>query len=201
MGDLNAYHQFWCGEAAIKSIQINSSRKHSERIVDWFENFDFTLHNSPGIYTHFPRQVQGFSPSIIGLTLTSGIAPEMILSWSSDRNTTPSGHSISILYLNLAPGKPQTKQHWTKADWSTFSQILKESNMDLSNLSSEPGSLKTCANVHNIINKAIEAAVPLIQPGSKYSIWWTKELSEQPRYLLKLERILRTHQNKCQKLR
>jgi hypothetical protein len=45
-------------------------------------------------------------------------------------------------------------RHWAKADGFTFSQIVKESNMDLSNLSS--------ANVHNIINKAIEAAVPLI---------------------------------------
>jgi hypothetical protein len=59
---------------------------------------NFTLHNSPGIYTHFPRQVQGFNPSIIDLTLTSSIAPEMILSWHSDRNTISSDHSISILH-------------------------------------------------------------------------------------------------------
>jgi hypothetical protein len=78
--------------------------------------------------------------------------------------------------------------------------------MDLSNLSSELEPLKACANVHNI-NNAIEAAVPLIQPRSKYAIWWTKELSEQRRYLLKLKRILRTHQNdqtlaiKCRKPR
>jgi hypothetical protein len=129
----------------------------------------------------------------------------MILSWHSDRNTISSDHSIFILHLNLAQGKPQTKRHWANADWFAFSQIVEESNMDLSNLSSELESLKACANVHNIINNEIEAAV--IQPRSKYAIWWTKELSEQRRYLLKLERILRTHQNdltlviKCQKLR
>jgi hypothetical protein len=88
----------------------------------------------------------------------------MIISWGSDRNTIPSDHSISILHLNLALGKPQTKRHWVKADWFTFSQIVKESNMDLSNLSSELESLKACANAHNIINNAIKAAVSLIQP-------------------------------------
>jgi hypothetical protein len=96
MRDLNAHHQWWYGEAAIKLTQIKSTRKHFERIVDWFEKFDFTLHNSPGIYTHFPRHVQGFNPSIIDLTLTSGIAPEMILSWHSDRNIIPSDHSVGI---------------------------------------------------------------------------------------------------------
>jgi hypothetical protein len=39
--------------------------------------------------------------------------------------------------------------------------------MDLSNLSSESELLKACANVHNIINNAIEAVVP----RPKYAIW------------------------------
>jgi hypothetical protein len=67
-------------KAETKPAQINSTHKHSDRITGWFKQFDFTLQNSPGIYTHFPRQVEGFKPSIIDLTLTSGIAPEMILS-------------------------------------------------------------------------------------------------------------------------
>jgi hypothetical protein len=61
MGDLNAHHQWWYGSEATNTTQINSTRKHSERIVDWLEQYDFSLHNTQGTYTHFPRQ-SGASP-------------------------------------------------------------------------------------------------------------------------------------------
>jgi hypothetical protein len=65
MGDLNAHHQWWYGSE--QPILHKLTRKHSERIVDWLEQYDFSLHNAPGTYTHFPRQ-SGASPSIIDLT-------------------------------------------------------------------------------------------------------------------------------------
>jgi hypothetical protein len=82
MGDSDAHHQWWYGSEAANTIQINP-RKHSERIVDWLEQSDFSLHNTQGTYTHFPRQ-SGANPSIIDLTLTSGINPDCILRQRSD---------------------------------------------------------------------------------------------------------------------
>jgi hypothetical protein len=58
MGDLNA-HQWWDGSEATNTTPINSTRKHSERIVDWLEQYDFSLHNIPGTtLTSLVNQVQ-----------------------------------------------------------------------------------------------------------------------------------------------
>jgi hypothetical protein len=59
MGDFNTHHQWWYGSEATNTTQINSIRKHSERIVDWLEQYDFPLHNTLGTYTHsLASQVQ-----------------------------------------------------------------------------------------------------------------------------------------------
>jgi hypothetical protein len=116
MGDLNAHRQWWYDSEATNTTQINSTRKHSERIVDWLEQYDFSLHNTPGTYTQFPRQ-SGASPSIIGLALTSGINPDHILAWNIDKDLIPSNHAVcegsmlqlyvlAILHMDKTGGFP-----------------------------------------------------------------------------------------------
>jgi hypothetical protein len=79
--------------------------------------------------------------------------------------------------------------------------------MDLSALASKTETLRACTNIHSLINKAIDIALPLITPEIKISAWWTKDLSIPRQILRKHERISRkrpsdrTFSVKCQKLR
>jgi hypothetical protein len=60
--------------------------------------------------------------------------------------------------------------------------------MDLSALASKTESLRTCTNIHSLINKAIDIAVPLITPKINFGAWWTKDLSTLRQTLRKHER-------------
>jgi hypothetical protein len=175
MGDLNAHRQWLYGWEVTNTTQFNSTRKHSERIVDWLEQYNFSLHNTPGTYTHFPRQ-SGASPSIIDLALTSGINPDRILAWNIDKDLIPSDHAVCSLYINLTAGQHQPKRFWAKTNWKIFEETTKESGMDLSALASKTETLRACTNIHSLINKAIDIALPLISPTIKFVAWWIKDL-------------------------
>jgi hypothetical protein len=61
--------------------------------------------------------------------------------------------------------------------------------MDLSVLASKTGTLRACKNIHSLINKAIDIAVPLITPKIKFAVRWAKYLSTPRQTLRKHERI------------
>jgi hypothetical protein len=164
--------------------------------------FPYTIHRAPTL-TSLARCA---SPSIIDLTLTSGINPDRILAWNIDKDLIPD-HAICSLYINLTAGQPQPKRFWAKTNWKIFEETIKESGMDLSTLASKTETLSACTNIHSLINKAIDIAVPLITPKIKFVTWWTKDLSTLRQTLRNHERISRQRQSdrtlsdKCQKLR
>jgi hypothetical protein len=113
------------------------------------------------------------------LTLLSPLVfnPDHILAWNIDKDLIPSDYAVCSLHINLTAGKTQPKRFWAKTDWKIFEEIIKESGMDLSALASKTETLRACTNIHSLINKAINIAVPLITPKIKFAAWWTKDLS------------------------
>jgi hypothetical protein len=123
-----------------------------------------------------------------------------------DKDLIPSDHAICSLYINLTAGQSQPKCFWAKTNWKIFEKTIKESGIDLSALASKTEKLRACTNIHSLINKEIDIAVPLITPKIKFAAWWTKDLSTLRQTLQKHERIfrqrpsVRTLSDKCQKL-
>ena len=108
MGDLNAHHSWWYGSESTNTSQIANTIRSSTAIVDWKDKNNFSLQNTPGVYTHFPSN--GNQPSIIDLCFTSGLNASTVLVWGIDPDSA-SDHAICYIHLNFTIAKPILKRN------------------------------------------------------------------------------------------
>ena len=71
-GDFNAHHEAWYGPQAPEyHNNIRGDRTQARKIIAWFKRAQLTLLNTPGEFTHFPRNRN--RPTIVDLTLAKGL--------------------------------------------------------------------------------------------------------------------------------
>jgi hypothetical protein len=84
--DLNAHHPWWSAERDLDSAARRKSSRESNVLAAWLEQHHFTLHNEPGIATHFPDRIRNSKavPSVIELALSRGAFQNRVTSWAID---------------------------------------------------------------------------------------------------------------------
>jgi hypothetical protein len=175
LGDLNAHHPWWSAERDLDSAARRKSSRESNVLAAWLELHRFTLHNEPGIPTHFPDRIGDSKavPSVIDLALSRGAIRDRVTSWAIDE-TPPSDHHTIALYLNVgtpAAADPIQYQDWRSTDWRLFDDHIRR--MDLDNL--EPSG--AISAISQGISDAVDTAVPLRTRRTKPQVpWWHPEL-------------------------
>jgi hypothetical protein len=88
------YHPWWYGDckSTHHGIKARYISPNSRATVEWLERNNFTLHNIPGVLTHFPRAANR-NPSIIDLAFSRGAIKDTVENWAHIREST-SDHSI-----------------------------------------------------------------------------------------------------------
>jgi hypothetical protein len=196
-GDLNAHDLWW---AASYGSGPNTKNEHRyktsdcNKLVEWLETYEYTLHNKPGRPTHYPRYHQ-YQPTVIDLCFSNGPISQYISEWTID-DDSGSDHSICGIRLSI----PQTKsletssrqrRDWAKANWITFKEIIDDHNIDLSNLMGESDTLRSVQNITQITESAVNASVPTITNVARKVPWWNPNLNWLRTRLDRAERRLR----------
>jgi hypothetical protein len=196
MGDFNAHHAWWYGEAAaLKNAALRATTGPSGIVADWLAEQRFTLHNKPGRCTHHPRN--GHSPSVIDLCLSRGGITDRVLSWSIDDEST-SDHSILGLHLDLDQtplSTPQLRRNWNQADWAAFSKVIRDAKLLRRPISSTAEAEAAATAITGLIIAATNVAVPLMTRRSKHAAWWNPQLTKLRKRLLQAERRFRQDKN------
>jgi hypothetical protein len=159
LGDLNAYHPWWSAERNLDSAARRKSSRESNALAAWLEQHHFTLHNEPGIPTHFPDRIGDSKAiqSVIDLALSRGAIRDRVISWAINE-APPSDHRTIALYLNVdnpAAADPIQYRDWRSADWRLFDDHIR--CLDLNNL--EPSG--AISAISQGISDSVAAAVPL----------------------------------------
>ena len=194
IGDFNCHHPWWGGSReAAKIMSANATT-----VVEWLEAHNFTLHNTPGVNTHFPRCNPPKLPSIIDLAFSRGDISNHVNAWVLDHETT-SDHSLVGLSLLLQGfNVPSRKNNimvraWARTSWDTFQKIMQDKNFDLSNLTSTIDTTRAVDSVYECVQEAIDEAVPLVKFRKKWAPWWSPNLE---RLLTRLKRAKRRASHK-----
>jgi hypothetical protein len=159
LGDLNAHHPWWSAERDLDSDARRKTLRESNILASWLEEHDFTLHNEPGIPTHFPDRLakRQATPSVIDLALSRGAICDQIISWAIDEAPS-SDHCTVALYLSIngfaATARPIRYRDWRNADWRLFDDHI--NCLDLNEL--EPSGGITA--ISKAILDAVDVPVP-----------------------------------------
>jgi len=186
MGDLNAHHVWWQGP--LPHTARTSPASH--RLAEWLESNNFQLHNEPGLPTHHPRN--GGTPSTIDLCLSRGDITTSILSLAVNHDTTSDHSSITVM-LSLPSSIPtaSVRRNWNKANWEIFSEHIRSTGIDLTNLQGKEDTLRAVTNVTTILHQAINAAVPTGTPRKPEAPWWNHSLTLAKRSVKRADKRVR----------
>lgn len=210
VGDLNAHHPWWYGDQSESTSQSSRPSPASEKIAQWLQDHHFTLHNVPGIHTHFPRDPTK-NPTIIDLCLSRGSISNFVHAWTTDPDNT-SDHANCGLLLSLdAPvsiAKQTKTRNWKKTDWDTFRKTVQAGTSQAPTpISNANDALDAVKEITQVINEAVEAAVPLTYSRrGKQALWWNPELTQAHTKLVRCERRFRKSRDieegeRCRRLR
>jgi hypothetical protein len=175
LGDLNAHHPWWSAERDLDSAARRKTSRDLNVLAAWLEKHRFTLHNEPGIPTHFPNRIGDSKavPSVIDLALSPGAIWDRVISWAIDE-APPSDHRTIALYLNVdtpAAADPIQYRDWRSADRHLFDDHIRR--LDLDNL--QPSG--AISAIWQGISDALAAAVPLRTRRTKPRVpWWHPDL-------------------------
>jgi hypothetical protein len=194
LGDLNAHHPWWSAERDLDSAARRKSSRESNVLAAWLEQHHFTLHNEPGIPTHFPDRIGDSKavPSVIDLALSRGAIRDRVTSWAIDE-APPSDHRTIALYLDVgtpAAAAPIQYRDWRSADWRLFDDHIR--GLDLDNL--EPSG--AISAISRGISDAVDAAVPLRTRRTKPRVpWWHPDLDRISIKVKRAKRRIRDNPN------
>jgi hypothetical protein len=112
------------------------------KLVDWLETHEYTLHNKQGRPTYYPRYHKN-QPTDIDLCFSNGPITPSITEWTID-DDTGSDHSLCRIHLSIPETKsietsPRQRRIWAKA----FKESIEENKIDLSNLTGESHTLRS----------------------------------------------------------
>jgi len=122
-GDFNIHN------AATDPSRLLSSKeeKESATYFDRASDLDFTLLNTPAVYTQFPFSAN-HRPSTIDLAFANPQMFPAIRSWDAlSLPSTGSDHTPIMISLRPPPpNKDKPRPHWEEADWPGLTDKLKK---------------------------------------------------------------------------
>lgn len=170
VGDFNCHHNDWYGPASIDYADlIRNASIRSSALLQWVKNSELHLHNTSGVFTHFPRNSnrppivdQSFSPFENGSLVTSWPAP--------NNNGHGSDHTYTSCILNIALPFYTPRRLTSKCIWGMFSQTI-TSVPTPGPPTSASSALALCTSVQELLELAIDKSTAWSTPG-KHSIPW-----------------------------
>jgi hypothetical protein len=99
LGDFNAHHEWWYGQLAVSTRKIRAFHAHrgfSKIIVDLLGDNNSTLHNTPGVRTHFPRQ-KDHQSTAIDLCFSAGMISQYIHTWTINPDSGSDHANVGII--------------------------------------------------------------------------------------------------------
>lgn len=175
-GDFNRHHPNWYGELAPdRSGVILASSRSAEFLVDWTDQHQYQVLNTPGTCTHFPRN--GSQRTIPDHTFVKGRAAHITKSWSADIGEGgDSDHAPLTTLMTIDPPTFQPKRRMHAGDWKLFQEHIKTAPALCTD--SPEATVKAAADVQRIIQQAIDKAVPMSTTGKTSKAWWTTDITK-----------------------
>ena len=206
-GDFNAHHSWW-------DPTVQTSLR-ADGLVEWAESNDLVLANAPGEGTFFRPQME--RESVLDLTFASTDLYDRINRWRILKGTGSDHHAISFsIRTNQSDlvDSPLSQPGFRlkEADWDRFRHSLQDSVRKNAFLNSEAfrnhnpeGGASTmilqnlrhpttiilermATTLTEIIRTAAEASIPRAKPGARAKPWWTAELRDLRKTMLRHQR-------------
>ena len=220
LGDFNTHHPWW-DPFAKPSLGANE-------LVDWFDNNDLTLINTPGTGTYFrPGLIR---ESVLDLTLATSSLASRILDWQVLPDLGSDHFGILFTVAGTQPNlvdnpTQQSRFNTALANWDLFATSLKanivssplinsiefleletkEQSLDLlqQRNPSLVNLLDTVAlELTDAIKQAAQSSIPASTPGARAKPWWNSDLLALRKSMLRNQRLLiaNSHESKLRYL-
>ena len=206
LGDFNTHHPWW--------DPLAKPSTGADELVEWFENQDLALLNTPGIGTFFRPNLA--RESVLDLTLASSSLANRIEDWQvlPDLGSDHFGllFIITGTGIELAKDPSQLRFNTSLANWGLFSENLRseiancptfsylESIEQVTSLQllQDPAlaerttdSLDLAASeLTQAITIAAKSSIPLKKPGARAKPWWNTDLLELRQTMLREQRSM-----------
>lgn len=191
VGDFNLHHPLWEPTARPTS--------DSERLVDWIEEQELALLNTPGESTYF--RVDLDHPSILDLSFVSSSLASRTEDWQilPDLGSDHKGILFTITgdERELVENPAVQANFNTKlANWDLFTSTLQQLSLfGFEILDQQPNEIETLeyasTRLTSIITTAAKASIPIIRLGARSKPWWSPELKELRKIMTRNQRLLK----------
>src|SRR6266566_51566 len=189
-GDFNIHHPWWYTEESEEYINlIRISSQACSDFIPWTEGKTLQLANTPGIFTHFPRNQS--RPSIIDLTFFN--MPDFtIYSWHAIYNDGHgSDHCLTYTIWASTPFTFQPKRLFTKTNWKLFNQHISQVNEQELPWHDPKATTRSAEYITDKITEAIHLFTPLSTPHKRHKTWWNNDLTKLKKKLAAVQRFHR----------
>lgn len=159
MGEFNNHHPIWYGNLAeSRAAVIRNGKTKARTLLTHMERLGLTLHNIPGMCTHFPRN--GTSSTIPELSFSRGYATSLVKAWSANPEGGLSDHASITTLLNICPPTFKPLQLFHKAHWDIIDRILLAIPVNNESWASAGSMILAAIAVDNALQKAIREGIP-----------------------------------------
>ena len=208
LGDFNTHHPWW--------DPFTKPSFGANELVDWFENNDLALINTPGTGTYFRPGLA--RESVLDLTLATRSLASRIHDWQVLPDLGSDHFGILFTVAGTQPNlvdnpTQQTRFNTALANWDLFTTSLKANivNSPLIN-STEFLELRTkeqplgllqqqnpllvnlldavTLELTNAIQHAAQSSIPASTPGARPKPWWNPDLLARRKTMLRNQRAL-----------
>ena len=208
LGDFNTHHPWW------DPFAKPSAGAHE--LVDWFENNDLALINTPGTGTYFrPGLIR---ESVLDLTLATSSLASRILDWQVLPDLGSDHFGILFTVAGTRPNlvdnpTQQTRFNTALANWDLFATSLKANivnsllinSTEFLELETKEQSLvllqhqnrslvslldTVALELTNAIQYAAQSSIPTSTPGARPKPWWNPDLLALRKTMLRNQRAL-----------
>lgn len=208
IGDFNIHHPWW--------DPLAKPSQGADVFVDWIEQNELSLVNTPGTGTFFrPHMIR---ESVLDLTLATDSLASKIKDWQILPDLGSDHYGILFTMEGTQTEKvndpSQSGRFNTKlANWDLFSSLLQShcqgsillnsmefNNLDLDKidqaelLEASESPLqelldKIALELSNLITKAAQCSIPRIKTGARCKPWWSTELKELRKAMMRQQRL------------
>jgi hypothetical protein len=208
IGDFNTHHPWW--------DPFTKPTPNSTELVEWLENHDLTLINSPGTGTYFRSNME--RESVLDLTFATSTLASRIYDWQvlPDLGSDHFGilFTVTGTQTELVDNPVQQPRFNTSlANWDLFSTTLL-ANIANSTLLNSPEFLELETREQSIsllqntnltlvtlldsaalelttaIQHATQTSIPNRTPGARAKPWWNSDLLDLRKTMMKTQRAL-----------
>jgi hypothetical protein len=190
VGDFNLHHPLWEPTAR--------PTPNSERLVDWIEEQELALLNTPGESTYFRVDLDHLS--VLDLSFVSSPLASRTEDWQvlPDLGSDHKGILFTITgdERELVENPAIQASFNTKlANWDLFTSTLQRLSLSgFEILDRQPDEIETLEHASirltSIITTAAKASIPTTRLGARSKPWWSSELKELRKTMIRNQRLL-----------